>query len=154
MLRQFSIAAALLLSISAAYAQEDPTNKSAGTTSATPPAGEPHPSSAPVSRAAVKAQTRDAVKSGAIPKGQAAMPTTGVDMRSTADKASVGGDATKMVHSTQPIYGQTTQYMQKNTPKSTASRADVKAEAKSAEQSNQLPRGEAAPMPSANSSAN
>jgi hypothetical protein len=155
MYRQLLLATAFLSIVpAAALAQEDPTNKSAGSIPSTAPAGDPHPSSAPVSRAAVKAQTRDAVQSGTIAKGQAQMPGAGVDRRSTADKAMVGGEANKMVHSTQPIYGQTTLYMQKNSPKSTANRADVKAETKSMEMNNQLPRGEAAPMPNASTSAN
>ncbi len=136
----FRLAAYLALLITvgaAAQAQQPP-----APVSATP---------APVDRATVKNEARNAEQTGAMPHGDLPIAATDSSNGQSPDRSTMKKDTAAYTKSKQPAWMPNNgSYNQGNTMKSVADRASVKAATKDAEKNQSIPRGQAAqPMTSA-----
>jgi hypothetical protein len=95
------------------------------------------------SRAEVKAETRQAVKAGAIPKGQSGSEKADTGGPSTTPRAEVKADTKAAVKAGAIPKGQAAPEGAQATGPSTVPRADVKADTKAAVKAGAIPRGEA-----------
>ncbi len=133
-IKPFRFAACLALFMTlggAVQAQQPPASGSA------PPA--------PVDRATVKNEARNAEQAGAMPHGDLPIAATDSSNGQSPDRSTMKKDTAAYTKSKQPAWMPNNgSYNQGNTMKSVADRASVKAATKDAEKNQAIPRGQAA----------